>query len=233
MPSAQGKAYKGSQKWLQALVNDSPVLLNRAIAESSSRPIGDIHWLSPLRRENYREYYDQPFIDILQVELTERPLGSSWPASGPRWDALGRSQDDQLLLVEAKSHVKEMVSSLSAKNPDSLRKIGSALAATKSYLHRVSDPAADWTTGVYQYANRLAHLYLLTVLNGLDAYLILVYFLNDHEMISGDTFVPASRPEWESVLAYQERLMGIRQRHPLSDRIVHVYIDVNDIEASA
>ena len=232
MPVEGGRAVKGSQRWLQALVNDSPGILNRAISECSSRPIEDIRWLSPLQQDNYREYYDQPFIDVLQVELIGQPLASFWPESGPRWDALGKSQNGQLLLVEAKSHVKELVSSLCAKDPRSVRKIGSALEATKSYLHRVSSPAVDWTTGVYQYANRLAHLYLLSVLNGLDAYLILVYFLNDHEMISGDTSVPASRSEWESVIAYQERLMGIRQRHPLSDRIIHVFIDVRDIEAN-
>ncbi len=136
-----------------------------------------------------------------------------------------------MLLVEAKSHTKELVSSLSATAICSLGKIESSPREPKEFLHRRSDPAIDWTKGVYQYANRLAHLYLLSHINGLDAYLILLYFLNDKEMNSADTYVPSTPGEWISVVTHQDRLTGIRQRHPLSDRIIHAYIDVNDIEA--
>ena len=118
------------------------------------------------------------------------------------------------------------------KAPCSIERINTSLEETKRQIHRASDAALDWTSGVYQYANRLAHLYLLSRLNGLDAYLVLVYFLNDQEMASVDTFVPTTPQEWKSVIAYQNRIMGIRQRHPLSDRIVHVFIDVEDIEAN-
>ncbi len=231
MPSVQGKAHKGSQKWLQILVNDCPELLNREIGGQSPIEELAIQWLSPLRKDGYKEYRDQPFIDLLHVELHKRPLESFWPASGPRWDALGKGGRSELLLVEAKSHTKELVSSVSATAICSLGKIESSLRETKECLHRRSDPAIDWTKGVDQYANRLAHLYLLSHLNSLDAYLILLYFLNDNEMNSADTYVPSTPGEWISVVTHQDRLMGIRQRHPLSDRIIHAYIDVNDIEA--
>lgn len=232
MPSAQGKAYKGSQKWLQILINECPDLLNRAIAEQSPMSAEDIHWLSPLKKDNYREYRGQELIEQLGIRLEKRSLESFWPQQGnqPNWDGLGKRDNSQLLLVEAKSHIKELRSTTGATEP-SLSKIRSSLKETKLHIHQVSDPAVDWTTGVYQYANRLAHLYLLKQLNGLDAYLVLLYFLNDKEMESGDTSVPKTPAEWESVITYQERLMGIRQRHPLSDYIIHTYIDVNDIEA--
>ena len=232
MPIAQGKAHKGSQKWLQILVNDCPELLNREIARQSPVSAGDIRWLSPLRDDNYREYYDQPFIELLHIKLQKRSLESFWPTSGPRWDALGKGTRNELLLVEAKSHTKELVSSLGATSACSVSKIESSLRETKECVHRTSDPSVDWTKGVYQYANRLAHLYLLSHINGLDAYLVLLYFLSDTERHRPDTYVPTTAAEWESVIMYQERLMGIRQRHPLSDRIIHVFIDVKDIEAS-
>ena len=61
---------------------------------------------------------------------------------------------------------------------------------------------------------------------------MLLSFLNDNEMQARDTFVPTVKSEWESVITYQDRLMGIRQRHPLSDHIIHAFIDVKDIEAN-
>ena len=60
---------------------------------------------------------------------------------------------------------------------------------------------------------------------------MLLNFLNDKERKAGDTHVPRTESEWQSVIAYQDRLMGIRQKHPLTNRIIHVFIDVKDIEA--
>ena len=233
MPTKHGKADKGSQKWLQILVNDCPELLNRAIAEHSQEMSADsIRWLSPLRRNGYREFCGQELIEQLGIRLEKRSLKSFWPQSGnqPNWDGIGKTENSQLLLVEAKSHIKELISTTGATEP-SLSIIRSSLTETKQHIHRVSESATDWTTGVYQYANRLAHLYLLKQLNDLDAYLVLLYFLNDKEMESGDTHAPNTAAEWESVITYQDRLMGIRQRHPLSSSIIHAFIDVNEIEA--
>ena len=130
-----------------------------------------IHWLSPLCADNYREYYDQPFLDRLAIKLGKRSLASFWPPSGPRWDGLAKTNTGQIILVEAKSHTKELISSLGAKNPCSRSQIRTSLAVTKAFVGSSSESSADWTAGVYQYANRLAHLYLLHSLNGLDAYL--------------------------------------------------------------
>ena len=217
--------------WLQTLINDCPDLLNEQIAPRLGATATDIDWLSPLEKDDYHEYYDSAFIDLLGIELTTRSLKSFWPLSGPRWDGLGKTSRGQILLVEAKSHVKELVSSSAAKDPSSVARMRQSLTETKEYISRASEADADWTIGVYQCANRLAHLYLLCKLNCVDAYLILLYFLNDLEMKKADTHVPTTRPEWESAIVYQERLMGIRQRHPLTDRIVHAFVDVNDIRS--
>ena len=232
MPSTQGKAEKGSRKWLQILVNDRQDLLDQKIFRQSPLTAEYVRWLSPLRADNYREYYDRPFIDLLRIKLDKRDLGSFWPSSGPRWDALAKTDNGKILLVEAKSHTKELISSLGAKNQRSLSQIRASIAETKGSVGSRSESSVDWTVGVYQYANRLAHLYLLHKLNGLEAYLVLLSFLNDNEMQARDTFVPTVKSEWESVITYQDRLMGIRQRHPLSEHIIHAFIDVKDIEAN-
>jgi hypothetical protein len=45
----QGIAVKGSQKWIQKLVNEKPDLLNSLIKNQLDLPSDEeIHWLSPL-----------------------------------------------------------------------------------------------------------------------------------------------------------------------------------------
>ena len=47
-------------------------------------------------------------------------------------------------------------------------------------------PRTDWSHCFYQYANRLAHLYLLRESNGLDAFLVFVYFVDDRTVPNRD-----------------------------------------------
>ena len=62
----QPKGTKGSLKWIQHLVNDCPEVLNRHINEfmghKSSQPI---EWLSPKAEDDYAEYRDQDFLNLL------------------------------------------------------------------------------------------------------------------------------------------------------------------------
>ena len=225
----QNRARAGSQKWLQKVVNECPDLLDREIRHKLKPSPSEIQWLSPLEGDDYSEYNDKEFLDRLEISLPKSSLDKFWPNRGPHWDGLGRTDRKQILLIEAKSHVDELVSSSEASEP-SLRWICSSLNETKQRIHRKSEKAVPWHTGVFQYANRMAHLYLLRVLNRLDAYLVLLCFLNDKEMKADYTHVPATPAEWEAVIKHQERLMGIRQRHPLSDYIIHVFIDVNAIK---
>ena len=88
----QGKATRGSQFWLQKLVNEQPEALNKAIGNVAPVLAGQtIEWVSPLASEGYREYRDHAFLKKLGVELTERPLNSFWPRGGPVWDGLART----------------------------------------------------------------------------------------------------------------------------------------------
>lgn len=225
MPSTQGKAYKGSQKWLQVLVNDCPELLNWEIAEQSPIATESIHWLSPLREDNYREYYDRPFVEQLGISLEKRPLESFWPRSGPRWDGLGKANRSQPLLVEAKSYIRELKSSGSgATSQKSIEKIACSLKDTQQFIGAYQ--SVDWAKSSYfQYANRLAHLYLLRELNDLPSFLIMLYFLNDTERGG-----PSTIAEWEDAIAKEEKALGIQPGHKLSEFVVPVYIDVKLIK---
>jgi len=80
-------------------------------------------------------------------------------------------------------------------------------------------PNIDLSKGFYQYANRLAHLYFLRVLNDIPAYLVFVYFINDY------THIPTSKAEWLGALQLMHSYLGSR-RHKLSKYVIVVFIDV-------
>ena len=218
---SQSACYKGSQKWIQRLVNERQELLNLRITKESRLPEGDdITWLSPLKDDDYAEYSDEGCLRLLGVNLEKRPLTSFWPQNGPQWDALGRSRSGKLFLVEAKSHISELVSSIRAKDRSSVQRIRQSLEETKDFLNSSSE--VDWSFGFYQYVNRLAHLYLLRQ-NQLPAYLVSVYFVNDSEMQG-----PTSINQWKGAIELLHSFLGIR-RHKLQF-MADVFIDVDDLE---
>jgi len=50
----QGSAVRGSQKWIQKLVNERPDLLNSLIRTQLGLPSNEeIHWLSPIAEDGY------------------------------------------------------------------------------------------------------------------------------------------------------------------------------------
>ena len=107
--AAQQKGTKGSLKWIQQIVNNFSGALNKPINDflgsENNRPI---EWLSPKADDDYSEYRDQAFLDLLRIKLSKTKLKDFWPSRGPQWDALGRIEDKTYFLVEAKAHVSEI-----------------------------------------------------------------------------------------------------------------------------
>jgi hypothetical protein len=213
----QPKAKKGSQKWIQKLVNEKPTLLSSQIRQTLVLPENEeIQWLSPLKDDGYAEYRDEAFLEKLGAKLETPALSGFWPRGGPQWDALGRSLSGKLFLVEAKSHIPELISSVQAKDLASADKILRSLGETRDYLGSKTD--FDWSRSFYQYTNRLAHLYLLKE-NRLPAYLVFVYFLNDSEMKG-----PTTVDEWTGALKLLQTCLGIH-RHRLQEFIAEIFVD--------
>jgi hypothetical protein len=220
LPQKQG--HKGSQKWLQVLVNNSPEVLNAILREQVSLSGNErISWLSPVKDDDYAEYRDKSFLDRLGIILPNRQLTDFWPSRGPVWDGLAKSDTGKIFLVEAKAHIPEAVSSGTGAGPESLKLIRKSLTETKKYLG--SKSTNDWSSTFYQYTNRLAHLYLLRVLNDIPVYLVFVYFLNDREMNG-----PATAAEWQGAVELLHTYLGIRTNR-LSDYIIDVFVDVRDL----
>jgi hypothetical protein len=187
------------------------VLLNAAGANYSR-----LDWVSPIPSAGFAEYRDGEFLRQLGLNHLVGELGSFWPENGPCWDALARAHGATatdtkgVILLEAKSHRLEICGSgCGATVPASKRKIESALKATKGWL-RVR-PSAPWTSHLYQYANRLAHLYFLRCLAEpkVDAWLVNVYFTQD-------PYRPTSKEQWDDFLPEVKWALCLEQPQPHS-----------------
>ena len=228
MRAVQPKGTRGSLKWIQVLVNQRPDFLDRQVRESCGlEPDEAIEWVSPLADDEYAEYRDASFLRRLGVDLRNRPLREFWPRRGPQWDALGRTDGGAVFLVEAKANIPELVSPAGgAKSPASIALIDDSLKEVQRFL-RV-DTRIDWAGKLYQYANRIAHLYLLRELNRLPAYLLFTYFVGDKE-VDG----PQTVGEWKAAIEVAERVLGLPTRHRLSDYVVDLFIHVDELSTSS
>lgn len=227
MRTEQSAAQRGSQRWLQIAVNRCPEVINSAIVNELGLCSSEkIEWLSPLECDGFAEYRDEQFVERLNVSLDKRPLKDFWPNSGPRWDGLARTSSERLLLVEAKANIPEFdTDPTKATSRDSLEKIKAALAETKKFLKVKSE--TDWSQCFYQYANRLAHLYLLRELNNINACLVFVYFLNDPTVCYRD---PVLREEWEAAIAHATKHLGIPHSRWVSENVKDVFINVSTMD---
>ncbi|HEY2873304.1 MAG TPA: hypothetical protein VGJ56_15375 [Reyranella sp.] len=180
-----------------------------------------IAWLSPLSSDQFAEYRDGSFLQLIGKPELEPTLKKFWPSRGPQWDALGKTSQGDILLVEAKAHVAEMCSPATTASAESRSKIETALDEVAKALGANAGRAA-WTEFFYQIANRIAHLHFLRV-NGMESWLVFVNFLGDREMGG-----PTTPEAWEAAYQVAFHVMGLRKNHPLSRFIIHVYPNVGD-----
>ncbi len=206
------KAIKGSQFHLQNLVNRFPGVLDAAIG------LGKIAWISPLKSADYAEYHDGEFLNQLGLTLSKRTLKAFWPYSGPRWDALGEAEDGKIILVEAKSHTSEIFTDCAATNKQNITLIEKSLNETKTAIK--ASPTTDWTKKYYQYANRLAHAYLLNDLNKIRTCLIFIYFVDDTTMPK-----PVKYSDWKTEIGNIHATLEITSHHPLC--VKEIYVDAS------
>jgi len=93
MPRIQQRpGVKGSQKWIQTLVNEKLYLLSSLIRTQLNLPdTATITWHSPIAEDGYAEYQDQAFLDLLGIKLPKYPFlisGLREGQSGMGWGDL-------------------------------------------------------------------------------------------------------------------------------------------------
>ena len=204
-----GQACAGSQLQIQLWVNRRSRELSQAVLAAfpslaSLNP--KIRWVSPLESAGFVEYQDREFLHAVALERCAAALSRFWPRGGPVWDALAavetaRTPDSRgVLLVEAKSHVREVYGGGCKASARPRKAIEAALELTKRWLGVPLD--SDWTGALYQSANRLAHLYFFREVMGVPAWLVNVYFINDPHS-------PTSLAEWKVALAGVKAELGL------------------------
>jgi hypothetical protein len=202
----------GSQRWIQWVVNNAPELLNEQLG------VGTIDWRAPIASDNYAEYRDDAFLTRLGVALPKRSLESFWPRGGPQWNALGRGESGEIVLVEAMAHLNELYSPAAAASESSLARIQLSLRETAFGLG--APDGFDWSKQFYQYTSRLAHAYLLDVINGIPTRLAFVHFIS-HAAVGG----PPARVEWETATTALHHAIGLRE---VPRFVVSIFIDVRE-----
>jgi len=213
---------RGSQYWLQKLVNENPSVLNDAIHRASCGAIPSaIDWKSPLSKDNNVEYRDRDFLKVLGLSDFVGALTDCWPLHGPQWDGLGISANSDYILVEAKANIQEFISPPTDATGKSLNKIIATLNETKQYFKMGKDLC--WHNYFYQFTNRLAHYYFMRIKCHKKAVLVFVNFIGDRtHSIPG----PLTIDEWKVAYTCASKILGIR-RFRKSDNIFNVYIDVS------
>ncbi len=211
---------RGSLKWIQCAVNDHGAVLDTALLPML-KGARSIAWRSPLRHDAFAEYSDADFLKLVGLEEWSGALTEFWPRRGPQWDALGVSDQGDVLLVEAKAHLAEMCSPSTQASAASRDRIQAALSETASAFR--AKPRAAWTDVFYQLANRLAHLHFLRS-RGVPAWLTLLNFIGDLDMKG-----PQTVREWEAAYLITYHVMGIDADAPLMRYVIHLYPNVSGL----
>jgi len=226
---------KGSQRHLQDLVNDHPEYLNYLVYSArpslSKQALSMPSWVSPLKQDNYQEFYDEGFLAAIGQQRLESSLREFWPKNGPVWDALAtielKDSSHGLILLEAKSYSGELggPSYTCGAKGLSRDKIVRSLDAVKSALGVQGDH--DWLGEYYQFANRLAHLYFFNSITNVPAWLVYLHFVGD--TVQGG---PLTVTEWLEPISRLKDHLGLSPDHILSERIITVFAPVTRITLS-
>lgn len=208
---ATGLAFKGSQLQMQLYANSHRQALEVEAWRVGAVPDGvSLNWVSPLKGEDYLEYRDTEFLERSSLWDHRLALRGFWPTGGPCWDGLARWSNDGgsgVLLFEAKSYPEEANSRLMARAESSIQRIGKALETTSAWLGLDATPPT-WTSGFYQTANRLAHLYFLREQCGLNADLVFLLVVDD------PTHRRTTREAWEVAWSLMWHRMGLEGAPP-------------------
>ncbi len=204
----RGRAFAGSQLQVQIYVSRKPDVLSEAVRRAltaSGESAPSVRWTAPLEEDLFKEPVDQAFLVALGLDDAADALREFWPSGGPNWDALAvlgnGERRDGVLLVEAKSYPEEVYGSgCQATNPTSIATIERSLEAAQKWFGATT--LSDWTGRLYQYANRLAHVYFLRHKLGVDAWLVNLCFTGDL------TTRPTTAEHWQRVLPGFKRELG-------------------------
>ncbi|MBT3181199.1 MAG: DUF1738 domain-containing protein [Deltaproteobacteria bacterium] len=211
----------GSQHWIRTYVEKMPDILSwmiiNACPDFKVFDYKDIEWISPVADNNYYEHRST-LLEAIGLLEYKPLLDRFWPANKPVWDGLSvmRSGEECRFLVEAKSHIRETITSMMATDPKSIKSIRCTFSTVKQYLGVAPD--VDWTGPYYQFCNRLAFLYFMNVVLGQSTYLTFVNFIDDSTGVP-----PTSIDQWKRHYQHVYKTIGISPDAEILKRVIYIY----------
>lgn len=154
-----------------------------------------------------------------------------WPSTkkklrrGPCWDGVAKLQDGGWLLVEAKSHLKELKSPKSQASPESLKKITKLMDQAKTNFKVPS--TVSWVDKYYQQANRMAVLWFLNEKHKEKASLLNICFTGDR-FSKGSSRCPKNEAEWAKGISKMKNALGLSGSSDLEKNIHYLYLPVTE-----
>ncbi len=209
----QPSGHRGSLGWMQRAGAQRRQSLELPILQRTGAT--RLQWLSPLALDEYAEYRDGAFMNRIGHAGLQPALAGFRPLRGPRRDASATTDAGDMLLVEAGAHVQEMFSPASAAGAASMAKIDKALRDTAAFLGASKRPA-DRSRTFCRLSNRRAHP-AFRRRNGVKARLVLVGFVQDHDM-GGPDHPETSR----AAIGTAVHALGLALRHAMSPQVLHV-----------
>ncbi len=188
--TSNNKANKGSKFWIQEIVN------NDLLRSRLEKMLGEnLRWYSPLQAESYKEYQlkeQKIFSEVLGLSQKDfKEKFSFWSTNQPHWDAIALSDEDILYLFEAKAHLKEIYSKITAINVNSIKKITNAMRITFEQISAGTANFSSWLEKYYQLGNRFTFVHRMNQIN-LPTKLILLNITDDK------TYIPTPQEDWQN-----------------------------------
>lgn len=228
-----GAATKGSKLGIQRLAQPE----NKHIMDEIV--IDTLQWLSPLRKEEYREYRmnNSKILNLLGItkDMKERYFKQFWPSPQPEWDGIAIDTNKILYLFEAKSHFQEFVPGKKGNHDNDNMKYSSIMNIAKKLFGIENTPANKeyWCKQYYQIANRIAFQQkLITIarkekVNYVDVKMIFLNFVNDRTWEKEKKMVRSAN-DWD--IYYDNKilpLMKISRKQLTSNNIYIINVDLD------
>ena len=222
--TSNAKAEKGSKFWMQEIANET------SCTKKFAKILGeDLIFLSPLQSESYKEYQlteSKISSDVLGLSKEEfKNKFSFWTNNQPHWDAIATSSDGKILyLFEAKAHLKELRSKISASDVESIEKItNSMLEVFKEISDDETANFSSWKEKYYQLGNRLTFLYKMNQMQFPKIRRVILILLN---ITDDKTYIATSREDWQK--HYEEVFLEMTGKKFLSENVKILYFSGDD-----
>ena len=187
----------------------------------------------PRPRRLDREMTGIDFLPAEELAKVQPAWANYWPQTGtpPNWDAVAEAEIDgtsHWLLVEAKSHLREVISFCGAQGT-SLDMISAAFTQT---IERIGSDvqAVDWFGPYYQFCNRLAVLSFLDE-QKIPAKILFIHFLGDVFPAGRQPVCPEAEEGWMPLLNAMDKHVGWSDtdENQLNSHVHQVFLQVSPL----